>query len=192
MPSRTSSRSVARKRASLRAKRMALWKQVQDTLLRSAWPFRCVCCNFRQHTQWKKCGAAAFEFRKKQIQIAFSSAVVLACIWVCTCMCMYACTHTRTYMHACTLGLLYLHAFAYARACACTHPSTMSAIFLTLCLCMCGHNTRSLALRKHFWLKLDPTSLQDFSLSDLHHACRHEVREGYENGQEACSRLRMQ
>ena len=129
---------------------------------------------------------------KTPIQIAFSSAVVLACIWVCTCMCMYACIHTRTYMHACTLGLLYLHAFAYARACACTHPSTMSAIFLTLCLCMCGHNTRSLALRKHFWLKLDPTSLQDFSLSDLHHACRHEVREGYEDGQEACSRLRMQ
>ena len=122
---------------------------------------------------------------KTPIQIAFSSAVVLACIWVCTCMCMYACTHTRTYMHACTLGLLYLHAFEYARACACTHPSTMSAIFLTLCLCMCGHNTRSLALRKHFWLKLDPTSLQDFSLSDLHHACRHEVREGYEDGQEA-------
>ena len=52
---------------------------------------------------------------------------------------------------------------------------------------MCEHNTRSLALRKHFWLKLDPTSLQAFSLSDLHHACRHEVREGYEEGQEACS-----
>ena len=138
MPSRTSSRSAARKRASLRAKRMALWKQVQDTLLRSAWPFRCVCCNFRQHTQWKKCGAAAFEFRKK----TDPDCVFFRC---CTCMHLgmhvhvHVCMHTYTHIYAC------VHAWPVVLACIC------------VCTCMCMytpfHDVRNISyvVFVHVW-----------------------------------------